>query len=334
MMESARSRRPIERNIAMELVRATEAAAMAAARFLGRGNKELVDQAAVDAMRLALGYVSMDGIVVIGEGEKDEAPMLYIGEHIGGGSGLQADIAVDPVDGTTLVANGLPGAISAVALSARGTINCPRQFVYMDKLATGPEAKDVVDINAPVAENLKNIARAKKRNVSDLTVVVLDRPRHEQLLSEIRSAGARVKLIPAGDLAAGIHAALPETGVDVLLGVGGTPEGVLTAAAIQCIGGTIQCKAWPRDDRERDTALKAGIDLDKVYYTDDLINSDDVFFAATGVSTGELLEGVRYFSGGAATQSLAMRSSSGTVRWVDAHHNFDRLDKLRSLDLP
>jgi len=333
-MESARSRRPIERNIAMELVRATEAAAMAAARFLGRGNKELVDQAAVDAMRLALGYVSMDGIVVIGEGEKDEAPMLYIGEHIGGGSELRVDIAVDPVDGTILVANGLPEAISAVALSARGTINCPRQFVYMDKIATGPEAKDVVDINAPVAENLKNIARAKKRNVADLTVVVLDRPRHEQLLSEIRSAGARVKLIPAGDLAAGIQAALPETGVDVLLGIGGTPEGVLTAAAIQCIGGMIQCKAWPRDDRERDAALKAGIDLDKVYYTDDLINSDDVFFAATGVSTGELLKGVRYFSSGAATQSLAMRSSSGTVRWVDAHHNFDRLDKLRSLDLP
>jgi len=333
-MESARSRRPIERNIAMELVRATEAAAMAAARFLGRGNKELVDQAAVDAMRLALGYVSMDGIVVIGEGEKDEAPMLYIGEHIGGGSELKVDIAVDPVDGTILVANGLPEAISAVALSARGTINCPRQFVYMDKIATGPEAKDVVDINAPVAENLKNIARAKKRNVADLTVVVLDRPRHEQLLSEIRSAGARVKLIPAGDLAAGIQAALPETGVDVLLGIGGTPEGVLTAAAIQCIGGMIQCKAWPRDDRERDAALKAGIDLDKVYYTDDLINSDDVFFAATGVSTGELLKGVRYFSSGAATQSLAMRSSSGTVRWVDAHHNFDRLDKLRSLDLP
>lgn len=333
-MEGTRSRRPIERNIAMELVRATEAAAMAAARFLGRGNKELVDQAAVDAMRLALGYVSMDGIVVIGEGEKDEAPMLYIGEHIGGGSSLQVDIAVDPVDGTTLVANGLPEAISAVALSARGTINCPRQFVYMDKIATGPEAKDVVDINAPVEENLKNIARAKKRNVSDLTVVVLDRPRHEQLLSEIRSAGARVKLIPAGDLAAGIQAALPETGVDVLLGIGGTPEGVLTAAAIQCIGGIIQCKAWPRDDRERDAALKAGIDLDKVYYTDDLINSDDVFFAATGVSTGELLKGVRYFSGGAATQSLAMRSSSGTVRWVDSHHNFDRLDKLRSLELP
>ena len=333
-MESACSRRPIERNIAMELVRATEAAAMAAARYLGRGNKELVDQAAVDAMRFVLGYVSMDGIVVIGEGEKDEAPMLYIGEHIGGGSELQVDIAVDPVDGTTLVANGLPGAISAVALSARGTMNCPRQFVYMDKIVTGPEAKDVIDINAPVEENLKNIASAKKRNVSDLTVVVLDRPRHEQLLYEIRSAGARVKLISAGDLVAGVEAALPETGVDVLMGVGGTPEGVLTAAALHCIGGVIQCKAWPRDEKERDAALAADMNLDKVYYTEDLINSDDVFFATTGVSTGELLKGVRYFSGGAATQSLAMRSSSGTIRWVDAIHNFDRLDKLGSLELP
>jgi len=334
MMESSRSRRPIERNIAMELVRATEAASMAAARYLGRGNKELVDQAAVDAMRFALGYVSMDGIVVIGEGEKDEAPMLYIGEHIGNGADLKVDIAVDPVDGTTLVANGLPGAISAVALSARGTINCPRQFVYVNKIATGPEAKDVIDINAPTEENLKNIARAKKRNVSDLTVVVLDRLRHEQLLAEIRTVGARVKLISAGDLAAGIQAALPETGVDVLMGIGGTPEGVLTAAALQCIGGVIQCKAWPRNEKERDAALAAGIDLDKVYYTDDLINSDDVFFATTGVSSGELLKGVRYFSGGAATQSLVMRSSSGTVRWVDATHNFDRLDKLKFLEFP
>ncbi len=333
-MEITHSRRPIERNIAMELVRATEAAAMAAARYLGLGNKELVDQAAVDAMRFVLGYVRMDGTVVIGEGEKDEAPMLYIGEQIGGGSEPRVDIAVDPIDGTTLVANGLPGAISAVALSARGTINCPREFVYMDKIVTGPEARDVIDINAPVEKNLKNIASAKKRHVSDLTVVVLDRPRHEKLLSEIRNAGARVKLISAGDLVAGVDAALPETGVDVLMGIGGTPEGVLTAAALHCIGGVIQCKAWPRDDKERDAALAAGMDLDKVYFTEDLINSDDVFFATTGVSTGELLKGVRYFSGGAATQSLAMRSSSGTIRWVDAIHNFDKLDKLGSLELP
>jgi len=318
----------------MELVRATEAAAMAAARYLGMGNKEMVDQAAVDAMRFVLGYVGMEGIVVIGEGEKDEAPMLYIGEHIGNDSELKVDIAVDPVDGTTLVANGLPEAISAVALSARGTMNCPRQFVYMDKIVVGPEAKDVVHIDAPVAENLKNIASMKKREISDLTVVVLDRPRHERLLSEIRAAGARVKLIPAGDIAAGIQAALPETGVDVLMGIGGTPEGVLTAAAIHCIGGVIQCKAWPRNDEERDAALAAGVDLNRVYYTEDLVNSEDVFFAATGVSSGELLKGVRYFSGGAETQSLVMRSSSGTIRWVEATHNFDRLNKLVFLERP
>jgi len=333
-VEEKRSRRPIERNIAMELVRATEAAAMAAARYLGMGNKEMVDQAAVDAMRFVLGYVGMEGIVVIGEGEKDEAPMLYIGEHIGNDSELKVDIAVDPVDGTTLVANGLPEAISAVALSARGTMNCPRQFVYMDKIVVGPEAKDVVHIDAPVAENLKNIASMKKREISDLTVVVLDRPRHERLLSEIRAAGARVKLIPAGDIAAGIQAALPETGVDVLMGIGGTPEGVLTAAAIHCIGGVIQCKAWPRNDEERDAALAAGVDLNRVYYTEDLVNSEDVFFAATGVSSGELLKGVRYFSGGAETQSLVMRSSSGTIRWVEATHNFDRLNKLVFLERP
>jgi fructose-1,6-bisphosphatase II len=241
----------------MELVRVTEAAAMAAARYLGTGNKKLIDQAAVDAMRYVLGYIRMDGVVVIGEGEKDEAPMLYIGERIGDGSDLQVDIAVDPVDGTTLVAKGLPGAISAVALSARGTMNCPRQFVYMNKIITGPKAKDVIDINASVVENLNNIAKAMKQKVSELTVVVLDRPRHEQLLSEIRNAGARMKLIPHGDIGASIQAALPESGVDVLMGTGGTPEGVLSAAAIHCVGGGIQCKAWPRDDKEREAAEEA-----------------------------------------------------------------------------
>ena len=246
---------------------------------MGMGNRNLVDQAAVDAMRYVLGYVRVDGTVVIGEGEKDEAPMLYIGEQIGNSSEPQVDIAVDPVDGTTLVANGLPGAISAVALSARSTMKCPREFVYMDKIVTGPEAKDVIDINAPIAKNLRNIARAKNRNVSDLTVVVLDRPRHEKLLSEIRNAGARVKLISAGDLMAGVEAALPETGIDALMGVGGTPEGVITAAAIHCIGGVIQCKAWPRDDKERDAALAAGVNLDRVYLTEDLISGEEVFFA-------------------------------------------------------
>lgn len=327
-MGVVRSHWPIERNIAVELVRVTEAAAMAAARYMGRGNKELVDQAAVDAMRHALSHISMSGTVVIGEGEKDEAPMLYIGERIGDGSDLPVDVAVDPIDGTTLVARGLPGAISAVALSAKGTMNYPRQFVYMNKIVTGCEAKDIIDINTSVAENLKSIARAKKRKISELTVVVLDRPRHEQLLSEIRSAGARVKLISDGDVSASIQAALPETGVDVLMGIGGTPEGVLSAAAIHCIGGGIQCKAWPRDERERKAALAAGMELNKVYLAEDLVKSEDVFFAATGVSSGELLRGVRYFSGGAQTQSLAMRSRSGTIRWIDSIHDFERLDKL------
>jgi fructose-1,6-bisphosphatase II len=327
-MNITKSYGSIERNIAMELVRVTEAAALAAARYLGRGDKTLVDEAAVAAMRYTLGYIQMDGVVVIGEGEKDRAPMLYIGERIGDGSDLMVDIAVDPIDGTTLVARGLPGAISTVALSAKGTINCPRQFVYMNKIVTGPEAKDYIDINAPVAENLKNVAKAKKKKISEITVVVLDRPRHEQLLSDIRSAGARVKLISDGDVAASIEAALPEREVDMLMGIGGTPEGVLSAAAISCIGGGIQCKAWPRDESERAAAVAQGFDIDKVYRTEDLINSDDVFFAATGVSSGELLKGVRYFSGGAQTQSLAMRCRSGTIRWIDSWHNFERLDKL------
>ncbi|OGO00518.1 MAG: fructose-bisphosphatase, class II [Chloroflexi bacterium RBG_13_51_52] len=318
----------MERNIAMELVRVTEAAAMAAARFLGRGDKNLVDETAVAAMRNVLGFVRMDGIVVIGEGEKDEAPMLYIGEKIGDGSEPKVDIAVDPVDGTTLTARGLPGAISVVALSARGTMHCPRNFVYMNKIVTGAEAKDCIDINAPVADNLNNIASAKKKRVSEITVVVLDRPRHEKLLRDIRNAGARVKLITDGDVSAAIEAALPDTDVDVLMGIGGTPEGVLSAAAILCIGGAIQCKAWPRDEKEKEAAVKRGEDLEKVYKTNDLIDTDDVFFAATGVSSGDLLKGVRYFSGGAQTQSIAMRGRSGTMRWVDARHNFDKLQKL------
>lgn len=332
-MNTNPTERPIERNIAMELVRVTEAAAMAAARYLGTGDKNRVDEAAVAAMRYTLGFVRMDGTVVIGEGEKDEAPMLYIGERIGDGSGPRVDIAVDPVDGTTLVSKGLPGAISTVALSGRGTMKFPREFVYMDKIVTGPEAKDCIDINAPVAENLKNIALAKKRKISQITVVVLDRPRHEQLLSEIRSTGARVKLISDGDVAASLQAALPGKEVDVLLGIGGTPEGVLSAAAIRCIGGAIQCKAWPRNDNERKAGVAAGVDVDKVYKTEDLIGTDDVFFAATGVSSGELLKGVRYCSGGARTQSMAMRCRSGTVRRIDSWHNFERLDKLSFFQL-
>ena len=329
----ANDRSQLERNIAMELVRATEAAAMAAARHLGLGNKELVDQSAVDAMRLILNNISMDGLVVIGEGEKDEAPMLYIGESVGGGSEPVVDIAVDPVDGTTLTARGLPGALSAIVLSPRGTMNFPEQFVYMDKIVTGYEAKDRVSINASVAENLGNIAEAKKRKVSEITVIVLDRPRHEQLLGEIREAGARIKLITDGDISASIQAAMPDSGVDVLMGVGGTTEGVISAAAIKCIGGIIECKAWPRNDGEVKMAADTGFDISQVYATDDLVHSDDVFVAVTGISSGELLSGVRYLSNGAQTYSMAMRSLSGTIRWVNSVHNFSRLDKLISTEL-
>jgi len=318
---------PIERNIAMELVRVTEAAALSAARHLGKGDKNLVDGSAVNAMRHVLGYVSMDGVVVIGEGEKDEAPMLYIGENIGDGSDPQVDIAVDPVDGTTLTAKGLPGAIAVVALSCRGTMHCPQYFVYMNKIVVGPEARGAIDINASVKENLKNVALAHKKSIGEVTVVVLDRPRHSQLLDDIRSAGARVKLISDGDIAASIEAILPDRDVDVLMGVGGTTEGVISAAAIQCMGGEIQCKAWPRSDEERQAGIEKGEDVEKVYKTDDLISTDDVFFAATGVSSGDLFKGVRYFSGGATTQSLAMRGRSGTIRWIDSRHNFDKLDK-------
>ncbi len=330
-MNIQKSSHPIERNIAMELVRVTEAAAMSAARFLGRGDKNLVDEAAVTAMRNVLGFVRMDGIVVIGEGEKDEAPMLYIGEKIGDGSEPKVDIAVDPVDGTTLTSKGLPGAISVVALSARGTMHCPWHFVYMNKIVTDAEAKNVIDIDAPTAENIRRVAAAKSKRISEITVVVLDRPRHEKLLHDIRSTGARVKLITDGDVSAAIEAALPDTDVDMLMGIGGTPEGVLSAAAIRCIGGAIQCKAWPRDDKERQAAIDRGEDINKVYQTEDLITSDDVFFAATGVSSGDLLKGVRYFSGGAQTQSIAMRGRSGTMRWIDARHNFNKLEKLDSM---
>lgn len=322
----------IERNISMELVRVTEAAALAAARHFGMGDKNLVDGAAVEAMREVLGRIQMDGIVVIGEGEKDEAPMLYIGEKIGDGSEPAVDIAVDPVDGTTLTAKGLPGAISAIALSTRGTMNCPKEFHYVNKLVVGYDARDAVHIDAPVGENLRNVAKAMKRSVADITVVVLDRPRHVELLTEIRAAGARVKLVSDGDIEASIHAALPETGVDVMMGIGGTPEAVISAAAMECLGGFIQCKAWPKNDAERDKAIAEGIDLDKVYDAEDLIHSDDVFFAATGVSRSGLLNGVRFFAGGAETQSIAMRGRSGTIRWIESRHDFTRNARLSLLN--
>jgi fructose-1,6-bisphosphatase II len=327
--QSQQVKRPIERNLAMELVRVTEAAALSAARYMGLGDKELVDQAAVDAMRHTLDGISMDGVVVIGEGEKDEAPMLYNGERIGDGSDPKVDIAVDPIDGTTLLSKGLPGAIAVIAMSARDSMNVAKEVFYMNKIAVGPEARGAVDIDAPVKDNLAKIAKVLEKKVSEVTVVMLDRPRHADLLKDVRTAGARVKMISDGDVAAGIQAALPGGGIDVLMGIGGTPEGVITAAALRCTGGEILCKPWPRDDEERQKCIDAGVDLEHVYDTEDLVGGDDVFFAATGASTGELLKGVEITAGGAETQSLVMRSRSGTIRWIDAIHNFTRLDKIR-----
>ncbi len=309
----------------MELVHVAEMAAIAGARHRGLGDKNGLDGAAVDAMRAALKSMPIDGVVVIGEGEKDEAPMLYIGEHVGSGSAPMVDIAVDPIDGTTLLSKGLQGAISAIALSSRGTMNCPREMVYVNKIAVGPEAKDVIDIDAPPTTNLKNIARATGRPVEGLTVVVLDRPRHEQLLADIRAAGARVKLISDGDVAAGIQAAMPDYDVDVLMGVGGTPEAVLTAAALRSIGGAIQCKPWPRDDKDRQLAKDAGLDLEAVYKTDDLVGGDDVLFVATGASDGELLKGVHVEGNVVKTYSLAIHSRYGTIWRIETHHDAGHL---------
>ena len=323
---------PLERNLALELVRVTEAAAMAAARTMGLGDKDLTDQAAVDAMRKMLGEVDMDGVVVIGEGEKDEAPMLYIGEAIGNGMPPQVDVAVDPVDGTTATSRGLPNAISVVALAERGSMDVPSEVVYMDKIAVGPEAKGRIDIRASVKQNLTAIAQAKGANLRDLTVVVLDRPRHARLIDDIRSVGARVRLITDGDVAGAMTPALGgrAAGADALMGIGGTPEAVLAAAALKCLGGEIQCRLWPRDDAERQRAIDAGLNLNRVYTTDDLVSGEDVFFACTGVTDGRLLEGVEFYAHGATTHSLVMRSYSGTIRWIKAEHDFRRLGKLDS----
>ncbi len=319
---------PISRNLGFELVRATEAAALAAGRWMGRGDKNAVDAAAVHAMRYALSSVDMDGIVVIGEGEKDQAPMLFLGEQIGNGLPPQVDVAVDPVDGTRALAKGLPNAISVVALAERGRMYYPGHVAYMEKIATGPEAKAVIDLTASVAENLERIARAKRSEVDDLTVVVLDRPRHERLIAEVRQAGARVTLIQDGDVAGAIMTAMPGTGVDVLMGVGGAPEAVIAACALACAGGGMQCRLWPRDEAERRQAVADGLDLERVLGLDDLVSGDGIFFAATGVSDGELLKGVRYFSHGARTQSIVMRRYSGTVRIVEASHDFEKLNKI------
>jgi fructose-1,6-bisphosphatase II len=313
-----------ERNLGMELVRVTEAAALSAGRWMGKGDKEKVDQAAVDAMRTALDGVDMSGVVVIGEGEKDEAPMLYIGEVLGNGTPPEIDVAVDPVDGTRLLALGLPGALAVVATAERGSMySAPPGVFYMEKIAVGLALKDSIDINAPVAENLKNIALARDARIDDITVVILDRPRHQEMIRQIREAGARIHLITDGDVAASIQAAMDEyRGIDVLMGVGGAPEAVLTAAALKCLGGEIQCKIWPRNEQEREKFKADGLDLERVYRTNDLVKGDDVAFAATGISSGELLDGIQYFGWGARTDSIMMRSRSGTVRYIQARHRW------------
>lgn len=319
-----------DRNLALELVRVTEAAALAAARFMGRGDKDGADGAAVDAMRLMLGTVSMDGVVVIGEGEKDNAPMLFNGEEIGNGEPPVVDIAVDPIDGTTLTSKGMNGALSVVALAERGTMFDPGPCVYMEKIAAGEEASEVLDIEAPISENLQRLAKVKKTSVTELTVVVLDRPRHEQIVKEIRAAGARIKFISDGDVAGAIAAARETSGVDMLVGIGGTPEGVIAACAIKCLGGVILGRLWPRNEEERDLAIQQGYDLERVLTTDDLVSGDDVFFAATGVTNGDLVNGVRYRADSALTQSIVMRSRSGTVRLIDALHRLTKLKKFSS----
>src|SRR4249919_2269832 len=317
-----------DRNLALELVRVTESAAMSAGRWIGRGDKISADQAAVDGMRLMLDTTSMAGVVVIGEGEKDEAPMLFNGEDVGSGTGPEVDVAVDPLEGTRLTALGMPNAISTIACAERGTMFFPGAAVYMDKIAVGPEAADAIDIEAPPAENVKRVAEAKRMHAEDVSVVVLDRDRHEALIAELRECGAKVRLITDGDVAPSIAAARPGTGVDMLMGVGGTPEGVISAAAIKCLGGAIQGKLWPRTNEERQQLVDDGYDLDRVLTTDDLVAGDDVFVAATGVTDGALLHGVRYTGIGADTASIVMRSRSGTTRRIDATHRWGKLEEI------
>ena len=318
-----------DRNLALELVRATEAAAMAAARFMGRGDKEKVDQAAVDAMRPVLGSVAMDGVVVIGEGEKDEAPMLYNGERVGSGVPPAVDVAVDPVDGTTLTAKALPDALAVLALSERGTMFDPGPCVYMEKLAVAEDLGDVVDFDAPVADNLARIARARDKKTTDVTVAILDRPRHRDLVAEVLATGARIKFMLDGDVAGAILAADDESSVDMLIGIGGTPEGVIAACALKCIDGALFGRLYPRDEGERTAAVEQGYDLERILTIDDLVSGEDVFFAATGVTDGELLRGVRYGPRRVRTESLSMRSRSGAVRVIDGRHHTARSNLIR-----
>ncbi|HST64271.1 MAG TPA: class II fructose-bisphosphatase [Mycobacteriales bacterium] len=321
-----------DRNLALELVRVTEAAAMAAGRWVGRGDKNGGDGAAVDAMRTLIGTVSMRGVVVIGEGEKDEAPMLYNGEEVGDGLGPECDVAVDPVDGTTLMAKGMPNAVAVLAVAERGTMYDPSAVFYMEKLAAGPAAADVVDITAPPAVNVARVAKAKGLSPEDVTVCILDRPRHEELVAQVRASGARIKFISDGDVAGAIMAARDGTGVDLLLGIGGTPEAIIAACALTCMGGVLQGKLWPRDEAERRKAMDAGHDLDQVLTTRDLVSTDNVYFAATGVTDGELMRGVRYTGGGAQTQSIVMRGKSGTIRVVDSWHSLTKLRAYSAID--
>ena len=314
-----------DRNLAMELVRVTESAALSAARWVGRGDKNAADGAAVDAMRNVLETVNMDGIVVIGEGEKDEAPMLYNGERVGNGSSPLTDVAVDPIDGTTLTSLGRGNALSVIAVAERGSMFNPGPCVYMEKIAVGPEAASAIDLTLTPTKNIKEVARAMKKLVSEVTVMILDRPRHEDLIAEVRKTGARIRLISDGDIFGAIAAASPDTGVDMLIGIGGTPEGVTAAAALKAMGGEIIGRLHPRNDAERASAEADGYDCSRVLTTDDRVRGDDVFFAATGVTDGELLRGVRYDAYGARSHSLVMRSRSGTIRYIDTHHRHDRI---------
>ena len=314
------------RNLALELARVTEAAALAAGRFMGRGDKEAADGAAVNAMRIVLQTVDMNGIIIIGEGEKDNAPMLYNGENVGNGYAPDVDVAVDPIDGTRPLAFGRTNSLATVAIAPRGTMFDPGPFVYMNKLAVGPEARGTINIERPLIDNLKAIAKAKHKDLEDLTTIILDRPRHDDMIAEIRKAGARIRQIPDGDVAAALMTAWPDSGVDVLIGIGGTPEGVIAACALRAMGGEIQGKLYARDEDELRRGKEAGYDFDKVLTMNDLVSSEDVFFAATGITDGELLKGVRYFGDGASTDSLVVRGMTGTVRQITATH---RIDKLR-----
>jgi len=319
------------RNLALELVRVTEAAALASGRWMGRGEKESADHAAVEAMRLVLQSVDMDGNIVIGEGEKDKAPMLFNGEHVGNGYPPEVDVAVDPIDGTRPLAFGRTNSIATVAIAPRGTMFDPGPYVYMNKIAVGPEAKGKIDIEKPIADNLKAIAKAKGKAVEDLTTIVLDRPRHDDLVAEIRRNGARIRQIPDGDVAAALMTALPNSGIDVLIGIGGTPEGVLAACALRAMGGEIQGKLYARNEDELKRGREMGYDFEKILTMDDLVSSEDVFFAATGITDGELLKGVKYFGDGATTDSLVVRGLTGTVRQITATHRWNKLNRLSTI---